>query len=70
MLNWTTSNDCETYQGWKRKVDQDLQRPDKNKSLPRLLVQNQKLPESQASVLRTTMTACFCGSTFKEQFNS
>ena len=59
-----TSDDCETQQRWKRKSKSSTS-GQKRKSAKTSTVE----PESQASVLRTPTTACFC-SAFKVAQNS
>ena len=62
-----TSDDCETQQRWKRK-SKSLTSGEKPKSAKTPTYTAE--PESQASLLRTPTTACFC-SAFKELiFNS
>ena len=59
-----TSDYCET-QRWKRKLESST-----SGEKPKSVMAPTAEPESQASVLRTPSTACFC-STFKELiFNS
>ena len=60
-----TSDDCETQQRWERKSKSSM--PGEK---PKFAMAPTAEPESQASVLRTLTTACFC-SAFKDLiFNS